>query len=231
MARIRSPNYPAISLEEAIQRVAQVHAREAQHPASREVIIKGMGYNGVHGTSLSAISAAIKYGLLERLGKDGGHRVSDRAMAILHPHSPQEKAEAIEAAARSPALFSELFEYFKGGQMSDDNLRAYLVRRGFSQASLPEVIKAFRDTMGLVRPTAGEYPGSAEMEAPVIRQSPAGVPSPSSISSKGKPLSVLFNGDSLEVSAILADVDSVDRLIRILEVSKHLLPEPENETD
>jgi hypothetical protein len=38
-------------------------------------------------------------------------------------------------------------------------------------------------------------------------------------------MSVLFNGDRLEVSAVLADAESVERLIRALEANKPLLPE------
>jgi hypothetical protein len=38
-------------------------------------------------------------------------------------------------------------------------------------------------------------------------------------------MSVLFNGDRLEVSAVLADPESVERLIRALEANKPLLPE------
>ena len=39
------------------------------------------------------------------------------------------------------------------------------------------------------------------------------------------PMRVSFNGDLLEVSAILADVESVERLIRALQANKPLLPE------
>jgi hypothetical protein len=43
-------------------------------------------------------------------------------------------------------------------------------------------------------------------------------------------MSVLFNGDQLEVSAVLGDAESVDRLIKALEANKPLLPEkPEDE--
>src|SRR5437879_5540185 len=108
MARVRSPNYPAISLPDAVQRIGQVFVKERQHLAPREVIVKGMGYGGVHGASLSAFSAALKYGLVEREGKD--FRVSQCAVAILHPHTPIEKADAIREASLAPPLFAELVQ-------------------------------------------------------------------------------------------------------------------------
>jgi hypothetical protein len=36
---------------------------------------------------------------------------------------------------------------------------------------------------------------------------------------------VSFNGDLLEVSAILADAEAVDRLVKALQANKALLPE------
>lgn len=245
MARIRSPNYPAISLAEALKRVEQVHGREGQHPASREVIIKGMGYNGVHGTSLGAISAGIKYGLLEQTGKGGDYRVSDRTMAILHPHSPEEKAEAISEAAKSPTLFRELLEHFKGGLPSDDNLRAYLVRRGFSQSSLPDVIQAFRDTMELVSSGASVYPpisGRVEQTLEDIQQTATGTTRApeqvfrdlnkaqsvtlSWIGEKGvSESSIAIKDDRVELVALLYDQVGVQKVIDRLQAVKPLLPE------
>jgi hypothetical protein len=232
MARIRSPNYPAISLAEAIKRVEQVHARERQHPATREVIIKGMGYNGVHGTSLSAISAAIKYGLLEQHGKGGEYRVSDRAVAILHPHTAEEKAEAIHAAAISPALFAELLEHFKGGLPSDDNLRAYLVRRGFSQRSLPEVIQSFRDTMELVSPLGtgyavlGSEPGQQmrQPETHYLRAQPLTTGVPALGSPRSGTASVKIEDDRIEVAAVLLFQENIEDLIAKLQAIKGLRP-------
>ena len=42
---------------------------------------------------------------------------------------------------------------------------------------------------------------------------------------------VSFNGNVLEVSAVLADMSAVDQLIKVLELSKALLPEISEEDD
>lgn len=227
MARIRSPNYPAVSLAEALNRVAQVHMKERQHPAAKEVVLKGMGYSGVHGTSLGAFSAALKYGLLEQDGKGEDYRVSDRAVAILHPHTPEEKAQAIREAACAPALFAELLEHFKGDLPSDDNLRAYLVRRGFSQTSLPGFIQAFRDTMELVSPDSAAYnsssteaSGGAEVKMPVLNVQIRGQP-PTMEAREPYRLTVTPSG--IDVAGRLTDEATVDNLIRHLNAFKLLL--------
>ena len=106
MARVRSPNYPALSLADAVERVGRVFQKEHRHPSPKEVVMKGMGYGGVNGASLGALSAAVKYGLLDKQGDQ--YRVSDRMLTILHPHTSQEKAEALEAAATAPPLFADM---------------------------------------------------------------------------------------------------------------------------
>lgn len=246
MARIRSPNYPAISLAEAINRIAQVHQKERQHPAVKEVILKGMGYGGVHGTSLGALSAALKYGLLEQEGKGDDYRVSDRAVAILHPHTPDEKAQAIRDAARAPALFSELLEHFKGDLPSDDNLRAYLVRRGFSQTSLPGVIQAFRDTMELVTPESEVYTGNGPafvQSVPVpagaqLNMGGAATSAPkqtytaSTLVEHGVSQSTLsIKDEKVEIVAVLFDQENLQKVVDRLLAIKSLLPEKPPKAD
>src|SRR5438309_12108284 len=98
--RIRSPNYPAVSLPDAIDKVTALYRNLHTHSAPREVVAKGMGYNSLNGASATTISALHKYGLLERNGDE--IKVSERALRILHPHSPEERASAIRDAASQP---------------------------------------------------------------------------------------------------------------------------------
>jgi hypothetical protein len=153
--RIRSPNYPSIGLKEAITRVTALYKNQHTHWATREVVAKGMGYSSLNGASASAISALHKYGLLERQGEE--IRVSDRALRILHPQSPDEKAEAIGEAASEPQLFVELAAKFPGRLPSEEVLRNYLIRNGFSPGAVSGVILAYRDTRELVEAESGGY--------------------------------------------------------------------------
>src|SRR5437899_98923 len=123
MARIRSPNYPGISLPEAISRISMIHSKEQHLPASREVLAKHCGYNGLNGASLKILSALGKYGLLEEVNGDK-MRVSPLAMNILYPASDTEKAKSIREAALSPQLFAEMAEEWGDGVPSDANMRS-----------------------------------------------------------------------------------------------------------
>ena len=153
--RVRSPNYPAISLPDAVQRVAMVYKNQHTHGAPREVIARSMGYNSLNGASATVISAATKYGLLE--GRADDIKVSDRAMRILHPQSSEEKAEALKEAAREPVLFRELAERFPGPMPAEEVLRNYLIRSGFASGAVSAVILSYRETNEFVERESDVY--------------------------------------------------------------------------
>ena len=234
MARVRSPNYPGISLAEAIARIGHIHAKEQHLPAAREVLAKHMGYNGINGASLKVLSALGKYGLLEEVNGDK-MRVSALAMSILYPSSDAEKARSIQEAAFKPPLFTEMQEEWGDASPSDANMRSYLVRRSFATDAIDRVIEAYRGTMELVSRSATEFnppptAASATSDAPVpaltrsVAASAASVPQMHSISLTENTLRVSMTDSGLEVHAGLVDVEGVDRLIKILEANKLLLP-------
>ncbi len=153
--RTRSPNYPAFSLPDAIQRVTQLYSTLHTHSGTREDIAKGMGYNSLNGASATAISALHKYGLLEKVGDE--IKVSERALKILHPHDEAEKQAAIREAAMDPPLFAELAEKFPGKLPTDDLLRNYLIRNGFAPAAVSSVVLSYRETSLFADEQGGPY--------------------------------------------------------------------------
>jgi len=160
--RVRSPNYPSLSLREAVEKIMLVYRALQQHPAPREVIAKSLGYNGLNGASATVISTLNKYGLLDGRGED--LRVSERALSILHPHSDKERAAALRAAAMEPRLFADLAERFPGGITNDDLLKNYLLRNGFAINAVTSVIQAYRETSDFVEQEAGRYDSASQPE-------------------------------------------------------------------
>lgn len=159
--RVRSPNYPALSLPDAVLKVKGVYSALHNHAGPREVIAKAMGFSGLNGASATAISALHKYGLLDRVGVEE-IKVSERAMQIIAPQSPDERAGALRTAAASPALFAEIAEKFPGSAPNDDLLRNYLIRKGFASGALSAVITAYRETSDMVEREGGGYDSSAD---------------------------------------------------------------------
>lgn len=149
MAKARSPNYPAISLPEAIERIRKVYDKEHTHKAPSDVIAKALGYAGINGKSLGILSALKKYGLLEEIGKE--LKVSQDGLLILvDPTHSLERAAAIRRAAFAPVLFEEIKKNYGESVPSDENLRSFLLKKGFLQSAVDAPIRAYRETIGLV---------------------------------------------------------------------------------
>src|SRR5437867_12855179 len=110
MPKDRSPNYPALSLETAVQRAKALYEREGRSAVAPEVAVKAWGYRSLSGPSRSQIAALRHYGLIEQ-PSNGNLRLSNRALALVlrSPDSPEYQA-ALRDAALTPALFRELYE-------------------------------------------------------------------------------------------------------------------------
>jgi hypothetical protein len=156
----RSPRYPQVTLKEAMERVRMLYAKEHRHKADKEVVAKDLGYAGLNGASLGMIAALKHYNLIEYVGD--GLRVSDDAVTILElPHGNAERAEAIKRVAFAPKLFAELSEIYGSKLPSDENLRLYLVRKGFGDKAANSVVRTYKDTISLVQDEIGDYNGRA----------------------------------------------------------------------
>lgn len=166
MAKARSPQYPAIGLKEAVEKINLVYAKDYQNPIPRAVVAKHMGYDSLHGKALGVLSALGKYGLLEGRGDES--RVSDLAVAIIaHQAGTAERATALRDAASKPELFADLDKRFNGGKVSDHAIRSYLMTQKFIPTAADTVIRAYRDTKQLVGEESGGYIEPALQENPM----------------------------------------------------------------
>lgn len=227
MARVRSPNYPAISLREAVDRLNQLFNKAQNRLISREQAAEAMGYDGLHGASLGAISALLKFGLLEKVGSQ--LKVSERGMSVIAPHDFDEGQSAINEAAFDPALFGELRERFLGVIPSDEKLRTFLIRKGFSSSALDRVVRSYRETMEMVTSDSEDL-DMTEARPLVEEKSMHSVEGSSSAPTTRLPIGTMrvsIVDDRLEVTANLSDSESVDKLIRVLQANKELLPQKE----
>jgi hypothetical protein len=144
-------------LGEALRLAEQLYAQEKHSVVSPETAVRAWGYQALHGIARSNLAAMRQYGLTEKL-KDG-IRLSDTAIAILHPIDANQRADALRSAATSPELFQELASY---DGASDGNLTGRLVQKGFTPDGAKKAIAAFRASMSLVDNEAESYSLSAE---------------------------------------------------------------------
>lgn len=149
MAR-KSPKYPNFPLSTAIKYIQKVYEADRSAPLPREVIAKHLGYSGLSGTSDSTIATIGQYGLLERTGK-AEMKVSQLAIDILVPETEDQKQEAINRAALTPPLFSEIWNHFDKRVPSEEALRTYLLRRDFNDRAIPLVMRSFEPTLAMFK--------------------------------------------------------------------------------
>lgn len=145
MSRPKSPNYPSLPLEEAIEFIRKIYSRSRSNPIDRQAAAKDMGYAGISGRSAQVLGTLAQYDLTERTGKEG-LRVSPTAIDILHPDSEANRRSALRAAGFAPPLFSELRQRFSDGVPSDNAIRSYLMRKGYSDAAITPAVSSFLET-------------------------------------------------------------------------------------
>jgi hypothetical protein len=226
MSRVRSPNYPALSLPEAISAVTKIQAAEQHLAAPKEVVAKHLGYTSFHGLAGRVVSAIEKYGLLEEVNGDKV-RVSPLAMSILFSSTPEEKNKAINEAAFKPALFAAIRDEWQGSRPSDENLRVYLVRKKFGSDALDRVIEVYKETMDLVTPESGVYPAQeTDRKDPKQEKDVIHHQQPRREVPKGEvePFRVTYTTGGIEVSGRLTDTESAEHFIGTIEALKRLLP-------
>jgi hypothetical protein len=175
----RSPSYPFIDLETALQRARVLYDRERHNAVPSDVAVGHWDYRPSSSDAGRTLAALRAFGLLQG---DQEVRLTDRALRILRDDrevSP-ERDELLRQAALLPALHGKLWNRYRGGLPSDQTLRLALLNDwGFNENSVGELIAQFRRTLEY----AGIRPGAAlpeergretepETEAPVLE--PAG---------------------------------------------------------
>lgn len=152
--RGRSPGYPGIDLEAAIERVRTLYERERQHLIAVETIVKHWGYKSLNGPASVAFSALKKYGLIadEGTGVNKRARVTDLAVTILEHPQEQIRREAIRQAALNPSIHNELWHQLKLNLPSDQQFEWDLRKdRHFTDTGAAEFVREYRATIAFAQ--------------------------------------------------------------------------------
>ena len=165
MTKGRSPNYPRLTLAEAVEKLRPVYKGIHTYPTPKEVIAQNLGYAGLSGRPLTLIGTFRRYGLLKSEG-GGKLKVTDVAVAILElPAGSSQWKAALMEAAYTPDLFSDLRTEFPGELPNDATLRHNLIKKGFLPRAAEEIIRVFRANLELVEEQSGEYNAAMPTEA------------------------------------------------------------------
>ena len=147
-SRQRSPNYPAIGLRAAIEKVRQLYDADKKAGAPIDAALKHMGFSKRHGQAMAVLSALKKFGLVEEA--TGRIVPTQRAIDILvFPDQDERRTQALRECALSPGIYRELYERYKStGIPSEETLRAELIAdKQFNPNAVEGFIQDFKDTL------------------------------------------------------------------------------------
>ncbi len=179
--RHRSPNYPAVGLKEAVERVRQLYAADGKAGAPAAIAAKHIGFGSAHGAAMSVLAALRRFGLVAEA--NGRIVPTQRAMEILNlPANDPRRTAALQEAALLPVIYRSLVEsYQQTGLPSDEVLEAELTTyKGFNPKAVSGFVKDFRDTLDFAGINVSDALESAhtdyeggESEMPNVHEEPA----------------------------------------------------------
>ncbi len=237
----RSPNYPFLSLEMAIEEIRKVHRADMRNRMSRQAVATHLGYLSLSGPALGKLAALKAYGFLE--GRGDELRVSHEAVIIIaDDKSSKERQHAIRNAALRPKLFRELYEYYEGRRPSEANLRSELIKRDFTERAINKIIAVYLVTIDLVTSEGSGY-DSVENETgkapdmaatqeqtedwvnPLAGAIPIDMPSTTapSAGNQTNQIKVLLDHDRLQISGTNVDASGIAKLKKMLTKYEEIL--------
>lgn len=121
---LRSAQYPNITIEEAIAFVSQLRTAFVNSQFTLDDAIAVLKKAGIQ----REVGACVQYGLLDRqIGK--GYKLAPKVNVIINFVTEDEKRNAIIECFKTPKLYIELIERFKGHVVPhDQQLKAILTR-------------------------------------------------------------------------------------------------------
>ena len=156
---MRSPNYPSLSLPDAIEHSHKLWGSKGRQVMTDDEAAIVFGHqNAKSGPARRKISALKQYGLIEK--DAGGWKLSDRAIAILHkPEVNPARKTAITEAVEGVVIFKELLLTHRSA--SEGVIKAFLLTdREFTDSGAAGFIKSFIPTKNLVDAKGNGYNGS-----------------------------------------------------------------------
>jgi hypothetical protein len=170
--KFRSPHYPSISLEKAIERAEQLRLVAKDYSVPLLSASKAWGFSEKSSATTTVAAALSQYGLINDEGARQSRRISlstlaERILLDSRPNSV-EKAEAVKEAALSPTIFNEIWEQFGTADVDTHTLvfeltlgRKQAGKAPFSETAAQEVSRLYRETLGF----AGLNGGISSVEA------------------------------------------------------------------
>jgi hypothetical protein len=157
----RSPKYPGITLESAIQRARTFHDCEKRNAANISVALKHWNLAANSSTAHVTIAAMLAYGLMVDTGsgKERKLRLSESALRmILDKRQPSPERElATKEAALKPQMHQNVWRRWGPDLPSHENLRhALIFDWKFNENSADTFIRQYKATIAFAKITSSD---------------------------------------------------------------------------
>ena len=146
--RHRSPNYPGVNLETAIEDVTTLYAKVKRGEFTSADAAEAWGYSSTSGPVRVKLAALRQFGVLD--GKKGDNPTLSRLglTFVLRNKSSREYQDALRLAATNPPIFSKARD--TKPYASDSALREWLLMdENFSDDGASRFVEVFRSTIQL----------------------------------------------------------------------------------
>jgi hypothetical protein len=153
----RSPNYPAIDLEKAVERTKQLAEIAGRHAAPLSAVLGAWGYTAKSSNGQITHAALKRFGLAEDQGKGPTRllRLTSLGKELAFYDSDRnapEWLERVRTAALEPAIHRDIWLKYDGQLPDNSVIRPYLVlQRGFSESAANEVLRILRSTLSFAK--------------------------------------------------------------------------------
>lgn len=142
----RSPNYPAIGLEKALERAQAIYGQAGRNPLSLAAALNIWNYKMGAGNQM--VAALKSFGLLDVKGEKENRqlRLTDAAIRIIG--NAPDRAKLLKEAALKPSIHKEVWDKYNGELPADIIIREYLRwERGFNEEAIDGFIAQLRETI------------------------------------------------------------------------------------
>ena len=108
----RSPGYPIISLDEAIQKARTLWNKDKNNPIHLAVAYEHLGYKSKGGYAARIIAALKKFDLISE--KQNAIKLTEDAVDLaLHNESDERYIEIVKKLALKPSIYETIFNKYK----------------------------------------------------------------------------------------------------------------------
>jgi hypothetical protein len=240
----RSPVYPMISLEEAIDKAKILWENDKNNPIPLGAAYEHFGYKSISTYGARILAALKRFGLINE--KDNDIILTNEAIDLmLHEPSDEKYKEIIKKMALKPVIYEKLFNEYNGQLPSDATLKRKLITDdyGFNVDKVDDFLCEFRKTIEFANLHDTEIPDQEQntnveqnmnlQTRGVLR---AAIPPPnfSARASIEREIAHYPIGQGLKARILVSGAspvtgDAIKKLIGLLELNKDDLPEMVND--